>query len=214
MRIDTRTLYRPVGLKEAQLILEADSRAFPPRRPEQPIFYPVLNFQYAEQIARNWNTKNAGSGFVGFVTEFQMDKTYIEQFEEHVVGASIHRELWIPTERLDDFNRHIQGRIKITASYYGDGYEGPRHWSKDWYADEIFEALYTTSLHSGQDFSGEMTLNRNAILLNFKYWATHDLSKYVLYEGEQERFLQFLADTWVSKFPDIHLIGSELVDVS
>ncbi len=161
--------------------------------------------------SRDWNTKNPGSGFAGFVTEFQIDSAYVEQFEEHVVGASIHRELWIPAEQLDDFNSHIQGHIEITASYYGDGYKGPKHWYKDWYADEMFEALYITSLHSGQDFSGEIYMNRHAILLNFKYWATNDLSKFVLYEGEQQRFLQFLVEMWVLKFPDIHLIGSELV---
>ena len=51
-------LYRPVGLHELKLIAEAEYKAFPPRLPEQPIFYPVLNFEYAEQIARDWNTKS------------------------------------------------------------------------------------------------------------------------------------------------------------
>ena len=50
-------LYRPVGLTELELIAAAKFVAFPPRMPEQPIFYPVLNFDYAEQIARDWNTK-------------------------------------------------------------------------------------------------------------------------------------------------------------
>jgi hypothetical protein len=50
--------YRPVGLEELRLIYEADMRAFPPRLPEQPIFYPVTNEEYARQIARYWNTKS------------------------------------------------------------------------------------------------------------------------------------------------------------
>lgn len=50
-------LYRPVGIKELELIALSDWAAFPPRLPHQPIFYPVLNFQYAAQIARDWNTK-------------------------------------------------------------------------------------------------------------------------------------------------------------
>jgi hypothetical protein len=48
-------LYRPVGPKELALIAASDYTAFPPRLAEQPIFYPVLNFEYAEQIARDWN---------------------------------------------------------------------------------------------------------------------------------------------------------------
>jgi hypothetical protein len=44
------TLYRPVGQKELDLIRELEYRAFPPRLPEQPIFYPVLNQEYAAQI--------------------------------------------------------------------------------------------------------------------------------------------------------------------
>ena len=87
MSDQTRTLFRPVGLKEMQLILEADLKAFPPRLPEQLIFYPVLNFDYAEQIAREWNTKDANSGFSGFVTQFEMDRGYISQFAEHIVGS-------------------------------------------------------------------------------------------------------------------------------
>ncbi len=48
---DLRTLYRPVGLRELEAILETDGAPFPPRHPDQATFYPVLNFEYAEQIA-------------------------------------------------------------------------------------------------------------------------------------------------------------------
>src|SRR4051812_35221250 len=50
-------LFRPVGQNELKLIEESGSKAFPPRLPEQPIFYPVLNEEYATQIARDWNAK-------------------------------------------------------------------------------------------------------------------------------------------------------------
>jgi hypothetical protein len=36
------TLYRPVGKKELELIRASGFRAFPPRLPGQPFFYPVL----------------------------------------------------------------------------------------------------------------------------------------------------------------------------
>jgi hypothetical protein len=41
--MNTKTLYRPVGPKELELIKQSSWRAFPPRLPEQPIFYPVMN---------------------------------------------------------------------------------------------------------------------------------------------------------------------------
>lgn len=45
-------LYRPVGEAELALIPESDFRKFPPRLSFQPIFYPVLNEEYATQIVR------------------------------------------------------------------------------------------------------------------------------------------------------------------
>ena len=41
-------LYRPVGLKELELIYDSGMRAFPARLPQQPIFYPVLDLEYAK----------------------------------------------------------------------------------------------------------------------------------------------------------------------
>ncbi|TIX70485.1 MAG: hypothetical protein E5V21_27165, partial [Mesorhizobium sp.] len=46
-QIDTVTLWRPVGPEELKLIEKSGMRAFPPRLPEQPIFYPVLSEAYA-----------------------------------------------------------------------------------------------------------------------------------------------------------------------
>jgi len=124
--MSTKTLYRPVGVKELELIIEADWKGFPPRLDWQPIFYPVLNQAYAEQIARDWNTKDTASGYAGFVTAFDVDSDYIAQFEEHVVGGSQHRELWIPAEELETFNQKIQGKIHLVARFYGDNYVGKR----------------------------------------------------------------------------------------
>jgi hypothetical protein len=113
----TVTLYRPVGRKELELIAATAYRAFPPRLPEQPIFYPVLNREYAEQIARDWNTKDATSGFAGFVLEFEVDADYLARFEIKKVGGSNHLEYWIPAEELDEFNRHICGEIRVLQSF-------------------------------------------------------------------------------------------------
>ncbi|MDJ0727334.1 MAG: ADP-ribosylation/crystallin J1 [Prochloraceae cyanobacterium] len=111
-------LYRPVGLKQLELIAKSGFTAFPPRLPEQPIFYPVLNFEYAEKIAKNWNTKT--NTFAGFVTKFEVKDEYISNFKIHTVGSKICQELWIPAAELAEFNLHILGKITIESAYYGE----------------------------------------------------------------------------------------------
>jgi hypothetical protein len=115
-------LFRPVGVKELALIAETGYRRFPPRLPEQPIFYPVLNFAYAEQIARDWNATSGN--YAGFVTRFEVDDAYASQFEVHTVGRrGLHEELWVPAEELETFNTHIVGKITVEAAYYGERFE-------------------------------------------------------------------------------------------
>jgi len=115
-------LYRPTGLTELELISLSGFRAFPPRLPDQPIFYPVLNLDYARQIARDWNTKS--HSFVGFVTRFEVDDLFVSRYPVQTVGARVHEELWVPAEELEEFNRHIVGTIKVVESYAGPGYAG------------------------------------------------------------------------------------------
>jgi hypothetical protein len=123
-----RTLFRPIGLDELRLIIASQMRYFPSRLPDQPFFYPVLNREYAQQIAAQWNTKDSSgrAAQVGFVTEFDVRAEYLERFEEHTVGSSIHRELWVPAEELENFNNQIVGQIRVTDMFYGLDYDGPR----------------------------------------------------------------------------------------
>ena len=118
----TITLFRPIGLEELRLVAASGYQAFPPRLVDQPIFYPVINFEYAEQIARDWNTKR--NSFAGFVTQFDVDAAYLQQFPVQVVGGRQHQEIWVPAADLDEFNRHIIGQIAIVASYYGEQFIG------------------------------------------------------------------------------------------
>lgn len=83
-----------------------------------------MNHAYAEQIARDWNTKDKASDYVGFVTAFDVNADYLTQFEEQVVGGSEHREIWIPAANLDTFNQKIAGRIRLIAAFYGEHYSG------------------------------------------------------------------------------------------
>jgi len=109
------TLYRPVGPKELKLIEESDWKRFPKRLAEQPIFYPVMNEDYAIQIAKDWNVPASGSGFV---TKFSLPADFLKKYEVQNVGGRIHNELWVPAEELEDFNDHIIGKIEITQSFY------------------------------------------------------------------------------------------------
>jgi hypothetical protein len=119
-------LYRPVGMAELQLIATTDYRGFPPRLVHQPIFYPVLNEEYAVQIAQEWNTQDAVSGYAGFVTRFEVDDAYLKAFPIQTVGGRVHQELWIPAEELATFNTHIVGRIEVIRAFYGDRFTGER----------------------------------------------------------------------------------------
>jgi hypothetical protein len=114
------TLYRPVGKKELDLIVASGNTAFPSRLPEQPIFYPVLNRDYAEQIARDWNTRDEASGFVGYVVQFNVDAAWLSGFEVRKVGGAKPLEYWIPADAIDEFNRHIAGKIQVIAEFSGN----------------------------------------------------------------------------------------------
>jgi hypothetical protein len=113
---DVTTLYRPVGPAELALIEAAGWHAFPPRLPEQPIFYPVLNEEYARQIAQQWNVRDSGAGYV---TRFAVDSAFLGQYPAQQVGSSVHRELWVPAEELEEFNLHIVGLIEVVAEFWG-----------------------------------------------------------------------------------------------
>jgi hypothetical protein len=108
-------LWRPIGSKELALIESSGWRAWPPRLPEQPIFYPVTNEAYAIQIARDWNTKESDK--VGHVTKFAVRKSYLDRFEKHIVGGKIHEEYWIPAEELEQFNANLLGPIELVGTY-------------------------------------------------------------------------------------------------
>jgi hypothetical protein len=114
--VQTVTLFRPVGLKELELIQDSGYRAFPPRLPEQPFFYPVLNEEYATQIARDWNAKY-NTDRRGFVTRFKVRADFLQRYEVQTVGGPVHQEYWIPAEELEEFNKNIVGPIEVIAEF-------------------------------------------------------------------------------------------------
>lgn len=115
---ETTVLFRPVGQKEFELIRASGYTAFPPRLPEQPIFYPVLNEEYAAQIARDWNARREPEG-VGYVTRFRVRTEYLRRHEVRTVGGPEHQEYWIPADQLVEFNRNIVGPVEVVAEFRG-----------------------------------------------------------------------------------------------
>ncbi len=112
-------LYRPVGTEELKLIEKSGFREFPPRLSDQPIFYPVLNEGYAVEIASKWNAVY-NSDHKGYVTRFEVDDVYAAKYEPHVVGSSRHEELWVPADELEEFNKHIIGKIVVTQQFISE----------------------------------------------------------------------------------------------
>ncbi len=107
------TLFRPIGQAALDLIRDSGRRAFPPRLPEQPAFYP----EYASQIARDWNSKDTNHRFLGYVVRFEVERAFLEAYGVHRVGGRAHDEYWIPAEDLEAFNAHIIGLIEVVAKF-------------------------------------------------------------------------------------------------
>ncbi len=111
---EATTLYRPTGPEELALVRASGFKKWPPRLPEQPIFYPVTNEHYAIEIARDWNVKASGAGYV---TRFQVWKEFMDRYSIHQVGGSHHTEWWVPAEDLESLNENIVGLIEVIHEF-------------------------------------------------------------------------------------------------
>jgi len=118
---ETTTLFRPVGPTELDLIRATNFRSFPPRLPEQPIFYPVLTKEYAVKIARDWNVPASGAGYV---TRFKVRRSYLSHHRTHDAGGSRFQEYWIPADGLPEFNSNIVGLIEVIAEFHRGDNDG------------------------------------------------------------------------------------------
>lgn len=108
------TMYRPTGPEELKLVASTGFKRWPPRLPEQPIFYPVTNEQYAIDIASGWNVKDSG---IGYVTKFNVKKEFVDRYKIEKVGGAHHTEWWIPAEDLEALNGNIVGEIEVVSQY-------------------------------------------------------------------------------------------------
>jgi hypothetical protein len=190
-------LYRPVGLEELGLVFDSGMRAFPPRLPEQPIFYPVTNFGYASQIAREWNT-TSGS-LAGYVTTFSVEDDYASRFERRIVGGREHEELWVPAEELEEFNRHIEGAIEVDAAYFGSGFVGEIPGAlllRGKNATEQFVCLRAIAEYSRMDFLRETYAQRRVVYRHYPFWRQHDFADVKMTQEQKEALLDRIAKRW------------------
>jgi len=194
---ETLTLYRPVGLKEAELVVAEGCAGFPPRLPDQPFFYPVLDADYARQIARDWNARDAGSGHVGFVTTFEVEAPLAARYPVRTVGGRRHQELWVPAEELADFNAHLVGPIRFTEVWYGPGFEGFDT------LPALLEELPLT-LGIGDTDLPFLSLVRDlpdAVLVNLRWWERVPAQVLGLDEDRRAAVLERLRVAWARVNP-------------
>ena len=195
-------LYRPVGFQELGLIYDSGMKSFPARLPQQPIFYPVLDLDYARQTASSWNTQN--KGYAGYVTQFKVEEEYISRFETHTVGDSQYQEFWIPAGEIEEFNRHILGHIKVVEAHFGDGFQGfiPEQFGlQRKNAVEQFTLLSNSYLYKRMDFYLEIKRNHKAVFLNYPFWQKYEFKN----PGLKEKVLQAIKEAWLASFPLIPL---------
>jgi hypothetical protein len=155
-RQEVVTLWRPTGQAELDLVAASGWKAWPPRLPDQPIFYPVRNRWYATRIAREWNVPAGG---VGYVTSFDVGREFLDRYPVQQAGGREVLEHWIPAEDLDEFNTNIVGAIREEADYRGPvpdeefagsslpaawrGYlQGPSWFRRGWLSEECYLWLY------------------------------------------------------------------------
>jgi hypothetical protein len=194
-------LYRPVGLEELLSIYTSGMRAFPPRLPEQPIFYPVLNLAYAQQIARDWNTRSGTFG--GYVTRFTVDDAYGKQFPQKQVGGAEHLELWVPADALDDFNQHLTAPIELVDAFFGEEFKGSiptKGALAGKTAFEQMEAMHAFLDENRAAFSAEAMAEHAAMFANYPYWERTDFAKAGIDEPRRDHVLAQLADVWGGEF--------------
>lgn len=169
----TTTLYRPVGKKELERIIETGWKAFPPRLDWQPIFYPVMNAEYAAEIITAWNLTDSFSGNCGFVTAFEVNADFLKQYEVQNVGTFNHNELWIPAEQLPLLNAAIIGHIQVIQRFYGDNFDGRSDNGEALAAlsaSEQVAALQKAAQEGG--LSELVAANFRTVFVNIGFWET------------------------------------------
>ncbi|WP_419184093.1 hypothetical protein [Streptomyces caniscabiei] len=73
-----------------------------------------LDEAYAVKIARDWNVKHDGAGYV---TRFEVDTEFLRRYPVRQAGGRTILELWVPAEELEEFNAHLVGEIEVVHEF-------------------------------------------------------------------------------------------------
>jgi hypothetical protein len=194
-------LFRPVGLEELRLVYLSGMRGFPPRLPDQPIFYPVTNEGYAAQIAREWNTTSGTLG--GFVTRFEVDDAYAARFERRIVGARQHEELWVPAEELEDFNKHLVGPVRVLAAYFGGDYVGDTRAAGGLAGRDVRAQLVWLdgALARNDDVRAEIAIEHGTVFSSYLFWEANSFPKEGIGVARRDAILEQVRMCWPGPIP-------------
>jgi hypothetical protein len=53
----------------------------------------------------------------GYVTRFEVEKSFLDRYDVQLAGGSAHREHWVPAGDLGAFNGAIVGLIEVIAEF-------------------------------------------------------------------------------------------------
>ncbi len=110
-------LWRPIGEQELGKIEASGMRAFPVTTRHEPIFFPVHSFEYADKIARSWNSVEEDYQFLKFIVMFSLTDKFLARYATQSACEGRYVEYWIPPEDLDEVNENIIGQIEVVAEY-------------------------------------------------------------------------------------------------
>ena len=190
----TTRLFRPLDLPELKGICDSGYGRFPTRQTWQPIFYPVADLSYAEQIAYECHV-NASSGYGGFVVQFDVEERYMDSFKLPRSTNATFQEFRIPAESLPELNRQLQGDIQLVSSFYTSDYRGIPIKSGELKGLNIYEQVqYVHSLKGNQPRIRALIVQYEfTILTNLNYWKH--------YCPEMAETVQVLEQLWAEYRP-------------
>lgn len=123
------------------------------------------------------------------MTEFDINEEYVSKYEPHIVGSAQHEELWVPAEKLSEFNLQIVAPIRISHAFYGEQYIGKNNKMEDASYIEQFILFRNLKNYNLMDFSYSIQESWKAVAFNYIAWSNYDYTQDIE-EIEKKSLLQ------------------------
>src|SRR5207247_235291 len=189
-------LWRPVELHEMAKVFEAGMKGFPPRLPEQSIFYPVLVQEYADQTAATWNTKE--EPFVGYVIEMEILDEYGARFS-HKQSVQLSIVSCGCLRRNSQFNNQLTKPVSVRRAYFGPKYRGHVPDKFGLRAADAYKQIAMmvgTMDYSMFDFAMEVSANMLTFFLNFPFWKAAGAGRLDVEAVQLDTCLEHIRNAW------------------